>query len=111
MIRLRYHYPAQKQYVTGLTYLEPVSIEKDFLRRINVQPQESEFTRTYRRACTEYSQQHFKDALDTMVQLSQISRANSYVQSFMLTLQQDVSGSQNQTIATSPSQYSSAATR
>jgi hypothetical protein len=104
--------PATGERAPGFTYLEPVSIVKDFLRRINVQPQESEFTRLYRQAWTEYSQQHFKDALDTMVQLSRISPANPYVQSFMSTLQQKVSGSQNQTITTtSPAQNSSTATR
>jgi outer membrane protein assembly factor BamD (BamD/ComL family) len=75
----------------------PISIAKDFLNRINVQPQESQFTKMYRQALIEYDQQHYKNALDILLQIDRISPGNPYVQRFMSLSQQQVSAGHDET--------------
>ncbi len=89
--------PITGQEESAFNFLMPVSIAKDFLSRINVQPQESQFTKMYRQALIEYDQQHYKNALDILLQIDRISPGNPYVQRFMSLSQQQVSAGQDQT--------------
>jgi hypothetical protein len=45
----------------------------------------------------EYDQQHYKNALDILLQIDRISPGNPYVQRFMSLSQQQVSAGQDQT--------------
>ena len=86
----------------AFNFLMPVSIAKDFLNRINVQPQESQFTKMYRQALIEYDQGHFQNALDTLLQIDRISPGNPYVQRFMSLSQQAISTGHDQTTFQGP---------
>ncbi len=81
----------------AFNFLMPVSIVKDFLNRINVQPQESQFTKMYRQALIQYDQQHFRNALDIFLQIDRISPGNPYVQRFTALSQQELSAGHDQT--------------
>jgi serine protease Do len=85
--------------------LIPVSIVKEFLSRINVQPQESQFTKMYRQALIEYDQQHFKNTLDILLQIDRISAGNPYVQRFISLSQQEVSAGHDQSTLQNSTSY------
>ena len=89
--------PITGQEESAFNFLMPISIAKDFLNRINVQPQESQFTKMYRQALIEYDQQHYKNALDILLQIDRISPGNPYVQRFMSLSQQQVSAGHDET--------------
>ncbi len=82
--------PVTGQEETGFNLFLPISIAKEFLSRINVQPHDSDFTSMYRQGLIEYDQQHYKNALNILENINLISPGNYYVQHYMVLSQQEI---------------------
>lgn len=68
------------QEVQGLNFLVPVSVVREFLSRINVQPQPSQVTKLYQQALVAASRNHYKEAARLFEQVNILFPGNPYVQ-------------------------------
>jgi serine protease Do len=72
---------------SAFNFLIPVSIVKDFLNRINVHAQESQFTKMYRQTLLEFEAQNYSRSLEILEQLNRIAPGNPEVQNLISLVQ------------------------
>jgi S1-C subfamily serine protease len=66
--------------IQGMNFLIPISIAKQFLREINVTPEESKLTQTYTEGLIYYDQEQYSLALEKFREVNELNPGYPYVQ-------------------------------
>jgi serine protease Do len=88
--------PQTGQLEAGQNFLVPVSIVKEFLQQVNVQPKESTVTQLYIRALVAYSQHHYRDAQQLFQQVNTLFPGNPWVTGYLSKTQQAILAGQDE---------------
>lgn len=69
--------------ITGVNFLVPSSIIKQYLHEINVTPQQSRLTRLYNEGLTSFERKHYSAALDKFREINELNPGYPYVQAYI----------------------------
>jgi serine protease Do len=69
--------------VAGFNFAVPVGVVKQFLREVNVTPQESKLSHAYQEGLTHFEREEFSSALEKFKEVSELNPNFPYVQSYI----------------------------
>lgn len=69
--------------VQGMNFLVPVNVAMQFLREINVTPQESQLSKLYEEGLVLYDQQQFKSAVEKFREVNELNPGYPYVAKYI----------------------------
>lgn len=71
------------QEISGMNFLIPISVARQFLNEINVQPQQSRLTQLYQEGLALYEGERFSRALDKFREVNELNPGYPYVQKYI----------------------------
>jgi len=69
--------------ITGVNFLVPATVIKQYLHEINVTPQQSRLTSLYNEGLVLFEQKHYKAALDKFREINELNPGYPYVQAYI----------------------------
>ena len=93
---------------SGMNFAVPISIAKQFLNEINVQPSESEFTKQYKQAVSLYNGGDYKGALEILRTINEINPGYPVIADLLSECSSKASTQTTESVADQPSGQSSA---
>lgn len=93
---------------SGMNFAVPISIARQFLNEINVQPSESEFTKQYKQAISLYNSGDFKGALEILRTINEINPGYPVIADLLSECSSKASTQTTESIADQPSGQPSA---
>jgi serine protease Do len=88
--------PQTGQEEAGENFLVPISIVKEFLQQVNVQPRESTVSQLYTQALVAYGEHHYRDAQQLFQQVNTLFPGNPWVSHYLSATQQAILAGQDE---------------